>query len=73
MSGGEKFSKLDLSHAYQQIELDEDSRQYVTINTHKGLVHLQQIAVWSSLRPLNLTTSDGSRPQRNPWYVCLHG
>ena len=31
------FSKLDLAHAYQQLRLDADSRQYVTINTHKGL------------------------------------
>ena len=37
LSGGQKFSKLDLSHAYQQIELDQESRWYVTINTHKGL------------------------------------
>ena len=37
LSGGEKYSKLDLSRAYQQILLDEDSREYVTINTHKGL------------------------------------
>ena len=37
LSGGEKFTKLDLSRAYQQIELDEESRGYVTINTHKGL------------------------------------
>ena len=37
LSGGEKFSKLDLSRAYQQIVLDEDCREYVTINTHKGL------------------------------------
>ena len=28
---------MDLSKAYQQIVLDEDSREYVTINTHKGL------------------------------------
>ena len=33
---GEKFSKLDLSSAYQQVILDEESRQYVTINTHMG-------------------------------------
>ena len=32
LSGGEKFTKLDLSCAYQQIELDEESREYVTIN-----------------------------------------
>ena len=37
VSGGEKFIKLDLSRAYQQIILDEDSREYVAINTHKGL------------------------------------
>ena len=36
LRGGEKFSKLDLSRAYQRILLDEDSREYVTINTHKG-------------------------------------
>ena len=35
--GGVKFSRLDLSRAYQQILLDEDSREYVTINTHEGL------------------------------------
>ena len=37
LSEGEKFTKLDLSQAYQQILLDEDSIEYVTINTHKGL------------------------------------
>ena len=37
LEGGEKFTKLDMSQAYQQMELDEDSKQYLTINTHKGL------------------------------------
>ena len=37
LAGGKTFSKLDLSHAYLQIALDEMSQQYVTINTHKGL------------------------------------
>ena len=37
LSGGEKFSKLDLKNAYNQIILDETFREYVTINTHKGL------------------------------------
>ena len=31
------YTKLDMSHAYQQLLLDEDSKQYLTINTHKGL------------------------------------
>ena len=37
LSGGKSFKKLDLAHAYQQIPLDEDSKEYTTINTHKGL------------------------------------
>ena len=37
ISGGKYFSKLDMSQAYQQIELDEHFKQYVVINTHKGL------------------------------------
>ena len=37
--GGTKFTKLDLSHAYLhwQMHLDPQSRQYVTVNIHKGL------------------------------------
>ena len=34
---GSIFHKLDLSHAYLQVELNPESRKYVTINTHKGL------------------------------------
>ena len=36
LAGGQAFTKLDLSHAYQQVLLDEDSRKFVTITTHKG-------------------------------------
>uniref|UniRef100_A0A3B3B4L9 Gypsy retrotransposon integrase-like protein 1 n=1 Tax=Oryzias melastigma TaxID=30732 RepID=A0A3B3B4L9_ORYME len=37
LSGGKQFTKLDMSHAYQQILLDEESKKYVTVNTHRGL------------------------------------
>jgi len=37
LGGGTHFTKLDLSHAYQQLVLAEESRKYTTINTHKGL------------------------------------
>ena len=33
LAGGKTFTKLDLSRAYLQLILDEESREYVTINT----------------------------------------
>ena len=41
--GGKAFTKLDLLHAYLQIPLDEESRQYVVINTHKGLFEYMRL------------------------------
>ena len=37
MSGGISFTKLDLSHAYLQLQLDDKARDYLVINTQKGL------------------------------------
>ena len=37
LSGGEKFSKLDLKNAHSQIMLDDNCGEFVTINIHKGL------------------------------------
>ena len=37
LAGGKFFSTLDLSHAYNQVVLDDGSLKYLTINTHRGL------------------------------------
>ena len=37
LKGGKKFSKIDLSQAYQQLELDDESKELLTVSTHKGL------------------------------------
>ncbi|XP_039469023.1 uncharacterized protein K02A2.6-like [Oreochromis aureus] len=37
LSGGQKFSKIDLNQAYLQMHVEEQSREMLTINTHKGL------------------------------------
>ncbi len=43
LAGGTVFTKLDLTHAYQQVELDADSKEMVTINTHKGLFRVNRL------------------------------
>ena len=37
LAGGRVFSKLDLSQAYLQLPVDEASKPFLAINTHKGL------------------------------------
>ena len=36
LAGGEKFIKLDLLDAYNQLPLDEENQQYLVMNTYKG-------------------------------------
>ena len=43
LRGGKLFSKLDLKNAYQQLLLDDESQQYVTINTHRGLYRYKRL------------------------------
>ena len=38
LAGGVKFTKLDLAHAYNQLELDDASKRLLTINTHKDSI-----------------------------------
>ena len=51
LSGGKIFTKLDLSHAYQQIPLDDDSKQFTTINTTKGLFRFERLPFGISAAP----------------------
>ncbi|XP_064102283.1 uncharacterized protein K02A2.6-like [Macrobrachium nipponense] len=51
LNGGKTFSKLDLSQAYQQVELDEESRKYVTINTPLGLYRYTRLPYGVSAAP----------------------
>lgn len=37
MAGGVKFTKIDLQQAYLQLEVREEDRALLTLNTHKGL------------------------------------
>ena len=37
LARGKYFSTMDLSHAYNQLPLDDNARPFLTINTHRGL------------------------------------
>ena len=43
LAGGKHFSKLDLRQAYHQLEVTEESKKYLTINTHKGLFQYNRL------------------------------
>ena len=43
MGNAKKFAKIDLKSAYWQIALDEKSKSYSVINTHKGLFVLNRL------------------------------
>ena len=51
LRGGEYFSKLDLSQAYQQLPLEDDSKQYVVINTLRGLFRYTRLPFGISSAP----------------------
>ncbi|XP_031432706.1 uncharacterized protein K02A2.6-like [Clupea harengus] len=51
LARGTRFSKLDLSHAYQQIVMEDDSKKYLTINTHRGLFTYNRLPFGVSSAP----------------------
>ena len=51
LAGGKIFSKLDLSNAYQQLELTQESQTYLTINTHKVVYAYQRLTFGIATTP----------------------
>ena len=49
LQGGQKFTTLDMAEAFLQIELDEESLQYMVVNTHKGLFRYKRLPFGVSL------------------------
>ena len=43
LAGGVHFSVIDLAQAYHQMEIEEESRKYVTLNTQKGLYQYNRL------------------------------
>lgn len=51
LAGGQQFTKLDMSHAYQQIQMDDQSKKYLTVNTHRGLFTYNRLPFGVSSAP----------------------
>ena len=51
LTGGKSFTKLDMSQAYLQIEIEEDSKDLLTINTHRGLFRYNRLPFGVSSAP----------------------
>ena len=52
LQGGQSFTKIDLSQAYQQLQLDEDSKKLVVINTHRDLFRYSLLPFGISSAPV---------------------
>ncbi|KIH56932.1 retroviral aspartyl protease, partial [Ancylostoma duodenale] len=52
LNGGAVFSRIDLSDAYLQIELSDESKKMVVINTHRGLFQYNRL-------PFGIKTAPG--------------
>ena len=51
LAGGKSFTKLDTSWTFQQLVLDEKSRDLVVVNTHKGLFRYTRLPFGIALAP----------------------
>ena len=70
LAGGKCFSKVDLSEAYLQISLAEESRACVTINTHQGLYRYMRSPLGVSPAPAIFQRIMDTLLQGIPHTVC---
>ena len=70
LARGKRFTKLDLTQAYQQMLLDPDSQQYVTVNTHQGLYRYKRLPFGVASAPAIFQRTMDTILQGIPHVVC---
>ncbi|UYV75403.1 K02A2.6-like [Cordylochernes scorpioides] len=68
LAGGEKFSKIDLRDAYNQLELDDESQLYTVINTHQGLYKYTRLPFGIISAPALFQKQMGILLKELPWF-----
>lgn len=71
LAGGKQFTKLDLTQAYQQVEIEAESRKYLTINTQKGLYQVNRLPYGVSSAPAVFQRIMDQVLQGLPGTVCF--
>ena len=70
LSGGQRFTKIDLTHAYQQMSLKESSRELVTVNTHRGLYRYTRLPFGVASAPALFQQTMDTVLQGLPKVIC---
>ena len=70
LAGGTIFSKLDMSLAYCQLELDDISKAYTVISTHRGLFKYSRLCFGISSAPGIFQRAVGQLLQGMPGVLC---
>ena len=65
LANGKNFSQLDMSQAYQQLLLADQSKKYVIINTYRGLFCYNRLPYGISSRTRYIPTYNGSSATGN--------
>ena len=70
LPSGKFFSKLDLSQAYQQMQMEEESAKYLTINTHLGLYQYKRLPFGVASAPAIFQRAMDQILQGIPGVIC---
>ena len=71
LAGGEQFSTIDLRDAYLQMEVEEESKKYLVISTHKGFFRYRRMPFGISSAPAKFQKTMETVLQGIPGVKCF--